>query len=218
MSANLSELFDQFSLRFLSKGRAVDGLWIGSYNNDDPKGARERAEAAFAFIKQYDPIQYKRILGHLKRIWVDIIPGSLACYKSQLDACVLDQRHVLSEDTSLESLASNIVHEATHARLQHWGIAYDEQRRSRIERICIGREVAFLKRLPNSEKLVKRAEYERDYCANTPEYFSNEKFHERHVEGSLQALRDLRAPNWFIALTTRLMRLRDATPPNYRTK
>jgi hypothetical protein len=43
-----------------------------------------------------------------------------------LNACLLDERVVASETTTLEWIASTIVHEATHARLEKWGIAQDK--------------------------------------------------------------------------------------------
>ncbi len=44
------------------------------------------------------------------------------------------------------SLASIIVHEATHARIDDRGIPYDEQRRDRIERLCRRQQQLFMQR------------------------------------------------------------------------
>ena len=173
MSTGLQLLFDKIALRFCSKGRVIDGVWIGSFNNDDPERARELAESAFTLIKHHDPIQYQRVCRHLRRIWVTLIPAYSGWYNARLDACVLSEKHVLSEDTSVEEIASTIVHEATHARLEHLGIQYDEKRRSSVEKICIGREVALLRRLQGCEKLLSQAAYKRQYYANHPEFFSN---------------------------------------------
>jgi hypothetical protein len=123
MSTGRKAIMDKLELRLVAKGRVIDGVWVGASDNDDPK-ARERVEAAFALIKNADIIQYKRILRHLKRIWIRIVTSSArACYRPSIDACALDERYVLSPDTSIEMIASSIVHEATHARLDHWAFA-----------------------------------------------------------------------------------------------
>ncbi len=208
MSVNLSAIIDKLALKFLSKGREIDGLWIGSLTDDDQGRARGRVEAAFALIKSTDPIQYRRTTRHLRRIWINVIPNGLAQYQSSIDACLIDERYVLSEETSIEMIASSVVHETTHARLDHLGIQYEEKKRSSIERICLGREVAFLKRLPGCEKLLQETVYARNYYAEMPEYFTNQKFNERAIDGIASAMRYLNAPSWFIKCTSRLSRRR----------
>jgi hypothetical protein len=80
-----------------------------------------------------------------------------------VQACVLDERYVLSETTTLEQIALTIIHEATHARLERCGIDYDEKLRQRIEAVCLRREFAFVAKLPNGAKL-------RDELARTLEW------------------------------------------------
>src|SRR2546427_9194317 len=48
-----------------------------------------------------------------------------------------------SPQTSAARLASTLVHEATHARLDRLGFRYAAERRARIEGICFRREIAF---------------------------------------------------------------------------
>jgi hypothetical protein len=216
MSTGLKLLVDKIVLRFCSKGRVIDGVWIGSAKNDDPKRAREAAESAFALIKLRDPVQYQRICRHLKRIWVTIIPTQFAWYSARLDACVLDERFVLAVDTPIERIASTIVHEATHARLEHLGVRYEEKRRPLIERICIGREVAFLKRLPNCEELVSHAEKRRKYFSSNPDFFSETQFKQRHLDGSVKALRDLGTPPWVINVVIASYRIMGKIPRDYQ--
>jgi hypothetical protein len=208
MSTGLKRLFDQIGLRFASKGRVIDGVWIDAIDEGDPDRARQKVEAAFALINQHDPIQYKRICRHLKRIWILFVPAKSGCYDAGFDACLLNEKYVLSDSVSVENIASTIVHEATHARLRHWGIRYEEKQRSPLERICIGREVALLKRLPNCDQLLSQTEYKRQYCATHPEFFSDTLALQRHIEGSLKALRELDTPAWVINVVIASYRIR----------
>ena len=80
-----------------------------------------------------------RIRRDLKRIWVFLVPDGLAEYKHALGACVLDERFVTNPETTIERIASVIVHEATHARMERCGIGYAEDQRARIEAVCFRR-------------------------------------------------------------------------------
>jgi hypothetical protein len=111
---------------------------------------------------------------------------------------VLDERFVADPATSVERIASAIVHEATHARLERYGIGYDEDRRARIEAICFRRELAFAARLPDSSGLQQViAEYLDWYPAN-PDYFRDAPAIERLTNGEIEMLRHIGAPNWLI--------------------
>ena len=60
---------------------------------------------------------------------------------------MLDERFVTNPETTIERIASVIVHEATHARMERCGIGYAEDQRARIETVCFRRELAFAVRL-----------------------------------------------------------------------
>src|ERR1700716_3483824 len=134
-------LADKFEL-WLSESRMIDGLWIGSAQWDS-EPALQRVEAALQLIERFAPLHYRRVKNNLCRIWVRLVPHGAGCYLHSLNACLLDERVVASETTTLEWIASAIVHEATHARLEKRGIHYDQAIRHRIERICARRELDF---------------------------------------------------------------------------
>jgi hypothetical protein len=128
----------------------------------------------------------------LKRVWIFLLPDGLAEYNHSLKACVLDERF------GVERIASAIVHEATHARLERCGIGYNEDLRARIEAICFRRELALAVRLPDSATLQQHiAEYLDWYQAN-PEYFRDAHFRERDSNGEIEMLRHIGAPDWLI--------------------
>jgi len=155
-------LADKFAL-WLSKGRVIDGLWVGSLRSDS-EPALQRVEAALRLIERFAPLHYRRVKNSLSRIWVRLVPHGAGCYLHSLNACLLDERVVASETTTLEWIASTIVHEATHARLEKCGIRYDEAVRLRIERICIRRELDFARHLSGIDALQEEITQRLDWC------------------------------------------------------
>lgn len=192
---------------WLSTGRKIDGLWVGT-TESKPHPALQRIEQALQLIKRHDAFSYSRVTNHLDRIWVHLLPGSGAAYETSLNACMIDERYVLGEQMTLERIASTIVHEATHARLDAWGIAYDEEKRTRIEAICLRRELYFRARLPDSDALREEVVRTLEWAATSRDYYSDASFQRRDDRGNVDTLRYLGAPRWLISLVLRMMRRR----------
>jgi hypothetical protein len=182
---------------WLSKGRTIDGLWVGSREAKPYPGLR-RVEDALLLIKCRDPLNYSRVACNLDRIWVHLIPYALAHYSLSLNACVLDERFVLRETTTLERLASVIIHETTHARLNGWGIDYEEKMRARIEAICLRRELNFLKRLPSTALLQEEITHTLEWHTTNQDYLSDANFRVHEDQGQVEMLRYLNVPNWLV--------------------
>lgn len=165
----------------------------------EPRTGLRRVEEALQLIKNRDSLHYSRVINNLERIWVRLLSGDLAHYERSLKACVFDERYVLLETTPIEWIASTIVHEATHARLEQWGISYvGEKKRARIEAICIRRELNFVAKLPQSEPLQEETVRRLEWCAGDHDHFSDASFQRREAHGQVEALRYLGAPDWFI--------------------
>jgi hypothetical protein len=194
----------RFDLWF-STSRSVDGLWIGA-TEGKPWPCLDRVEGALHLIRDCDPLNYSRVLKYLDRIWVRLIPSAQAHYERQLNACVFDERFVLSE--TAEEIASTIIHEATHARLERWGITYDEKIRRRIEAICIRRQLDFVSKLSGGEKLREDLSAALNWCFEDHDYFSAARFSERNDQGNIELLRHLGMPNWFVWMATKLVERR----------
>jgi hypothetical protein len=192
---------------WLSTKREVDGLWVGSIEDDPYQGLR-RVEDALQLIKRHDPLNYLRVTRNLDKIWVHLIPSAEAHYERTLNACVLDERYLLKEEMTLDRIASTIVHEATHARLERWGIIYEEESRYRIEAICLRRELNFLTKLPDSEHLQEEIAYALEWYATKQDYFSDRNDRERDDQGAPDALRYLGAPDWFVRCAMWIIRRR----------
>jgi hypothetical protein len=104
-------------------------------------------------------------------------------------------------------IASAIVHETTHARLERWGVAYDEAKRHRIEAICLRRELNFVSGLAGCEALQEERRRSLDYYSNNSEFFLDRNMDQRFHDGSLETLRHLGVPNWLVALISKLASL-----------
>jgi hypothetical protein len=164
----------------------------------EPHPALHRVEDALRLIKRHDPLNYSRIIHNLDRIWVHLIPSAAAHYERTLNACVLDERYVLEETMTLERIASTIVHEATHARLEGWGITYEEKSRYRIEAICLRRELNFLIKIPDGGPLREARARALEWCASDQDRLSDASFRKRQDLGSRETLRYLNMPNWLV--------------------
>jgi hypothetical protein len=182
---------------WLSTSREIDGLWLGT-TESKPHPALRRVEEALQLIKRHDMLSYSRVTRDLDRIWINLIPSGQAHYDRSLNACVIDERYVLPETMSIAKLASTIVHEATHARLDGWGVAYVEEKRARIEEICLQRELKFLARLPDSKPLQEEVVSTTDWVAQDRDYLSDASFRERKEEGEIETLRYLKTPDWLV--------------------
>lgn len=193
---------------WLSKSRVIDGLWIGSAQSDDPERALQRVEAALRLIEQSAPLHYRRIKTSLSRISVQLVPLGAGCYLHSLNACLLDERVVARETTTVEWIASAIVHEATHARLENWGIRYDEAVRLRIERICVRRELDFARHLSGVDALQEEISQRLDWCRDDSTFYTDQNMQEEMNQGIAETLRHLGTPEWAIALAFRARDLR----------
>jgi hypothetical protein len=180
----------------LCASRNIDGLWIGTLRGAEAAPILRRVEEALALIKRYDPLQYARVVRDLERVWVNLRPDARACFERSLQACVLDERYVAAAETTPETIAKTIVHEATHARIERYGIGYKEGERIRIEAVCLRRELAFAARLPEGASLQDEVARTMEWCAENPDYFSNASFQQRDTEGRIEALHYLGTPEW----------------------
>jgi len=196
------DVADRLGLWF-SKGRYFDGLWIGT-TVYEPEPCLRRVEDALRLIRRHDSLHYSRVIQNLERVWVHLVPSYRARYDPSLGACILNERYVLLETTTLEEIACSIVHEATHARLERCGISYEEKERSRIEAVCVRRELNFVAKLPHSESLREEIARTLEWCAGDHDYFSNVKFQQRNDEGMVEVFRYLGTPDWLIRFIFRM--------------
>jgi hypothetical protein len=113
----------------------------------------------------------------------------------------------LLKTTTVEWIASAIVHEATHARLEKLGIRYDEAVRQRIERICARRELDFARHLSGVDALQEEITWRLDRCSEENASYTDQNMWENTVQGNAEILRHLGTPEWVIALVFRARNL-----------
>jgi len=166
---------------------------IGDHSTDH---VLDRVQEALSVIRTYDPRRYARLRHQLQMIWVQLqVDGSLGSYDERIGACGLDLRYVVSAEVAPSDLASTIVHEATHARLNRFG--YSEPMRGRIEAVCRKEERAFSERLPQMERDKIRKKLER-WQGVKDDWWSDAVFRERYTEGIPETLRYMGVPGWFV--------------------
>ncbi len=184
---------DRLELRF-SKSKRVDGLWVG-VASFEPEPILRRVEEALCLIQTHDQLRYNRLIRDLERVWVRDIPGAIGNFNKSMRACTLDREFVVAEGSSPELIAVIIVHEATHARLDRCGIEYKEELRSRIEAVCIRRELAFAAKLPDGAQSRAQATSSLKLCA-AQKLWTNVAIAKRHDAAAVERLRQLGAPEW----------------------
>lgn len=171
--------YDRWELA-ASTGRELDGLWIGTMW-DDGEPLLRRVEEALALIRQHDARRYACLRRDLSRIWVRLLPGDRANFLAAARACQLDVRFVDDETVSIAELATTIVHEAAHARIDRC-VPYREDLRARIEAACRREELAFARRLPQAGEVLEEA---RSWLESPPpdDTWSRAAFRQRREEG-----------------------------------
>ena len=115
--------------------------------------------AALDVLYAVAPRQLEWLPDAVHSITVASVVGAAGCWRRDLRAILIDQGFALAPGTTPEDLASLIVHELAHARLERAGFEYVTSARARIERICILAERNFVARLPASrtrERLERR--------------------------------------------------------------
>jgi hypothetical protein len=152
----------------------------------------ERVTQALELIRTQDPRRFRNVQRFLRRIV--LVRGGGAAYHPGMSAYMLDWEWL---HISAPYIALQIVHESVHARLMKRGIRYREGDRRRIEELCVGEEIGFARRLPDSEPLVR---YVTDGLSSP--WWSDRQLHERRI----RQLRSYGWPRWVTAIYDLLFR------------
>jgi hypothetical protein len=173
------------------KHRRRDGIWIEYFDEK----AFERVCGALDAIKGAAPLWNRRVQRDIDRIVVTVLTsGAAAQYVSDINACEIDERFMLSDQCTRELAASVIIHESTHARLHHLGFTYSDDKRHRMEDICQRRELAFAAALADGAVIRESVEHRKSH----PWDLSHNGFARRRKSGEKEALRYMGAPEWLI--------------------
>ena len=158
------------------------------------KIAFQKLEEALSLIREYSPVRFTQLSGDVEKILVAGDPSFHGQYIRELNLIELYDDYVISSETTVEELASTLVHEAQHARQFRLGIGYDETERDRVERMCFLSERNFGRRIPSGSKVIEKAEAWLNISSG--HHFSNEA----RKEAKFEALEKLGCPAWLINL------------------
>lgn len=143
--------------------RIIHGLRV-EVNNTRPDVATERvfrrAEAILQLVRAVHPWRHAHLLRELRGILVERFPCR-AAYMRATRTCLLELTFMANESFSDAQVAASLVHEGTHARLDHlterYGVTSYDDAPARHERICRRAELAFGLALPDGGPVVARA-------------------------------------------------------------
>lgn len=119
------------------------------FDESEANRAIARVFAALDVLHAHAPQQLALILRVVHGLTVTRLAAARGQWRRDVRAALLDRDFVLAPDTTPKGLASVIVHELMHARLERAGFQPDDSNRARIERICCTASRNYIGRLPD---------------------------------------------------------------------
>ena len=137
------------------KATPVEGFEIGGFTvvveNSRPDIATgdvlERLDEAIALIKQHQPWRVRHLRRDLDQILVTRFPCRGA-YIPEKGTCITELTFLARRDITAATVASSIVHEGIHARVDRMGVRREGRDRAKEERLCRRAELDFGRALP----------------------------------------------------------------------
>jgi hypothetical protein len=171
--------------------------------------AKEKVGAAVRLVQAHSPKHHARIERFIPHVLVLGKRPYPAVYVAAQKMCHMLADWVLLPETSVERVASTLVHESCHGYLESLGIVYEEKLRQRIENVCFRTELAFARKAPGLEARAVELEA---WLRHDGSYWAETAFHQRRaaaMETNLQKLRETGAPKvivFFLSWLTRKKR------------
>lgn len=143
----------------VSRSRTVRGVTVDVVNTRpdiDTEHVFARLDDALGIIERHQPWYFR----HLVRDFARIAVRRYACrgaYFPDERTCLVELTFSVNPEFSTSQIASTIVHEAMHARLDRRGVAFTREIAARHERFCRRAEVELGMSLPDGEPIVERA-------------------------------------------------------------
>jgi hypothetical protein len=148
----LLQWIDRWVARGFSIRRTIAGFPTYIFAPRDSRGTvEERLEAALQLLAATRPKWLNRLRGLVSAIEVGPIMTSAGAWVASRDSIVLNTDFVSNLRRPVLHIAAAIVHEGTHARIEHWKVPYRADTKIRIERACLQQERGFLLELPQDE-------------------------------------------------------------------
>jgi hypothetical protein len=115
----------------------------------------------------------------------------------------LDEAYLSRPDRPIAQVASTIVHELTHARIEAAGIRYSLRWRLRIETACVRQQLLFLRSLPSTPEHDTLVAQYHVALANIADHYNPAASHER----DRRAARAIGMPLWLVSMASRVRAL-----------
>ncbi|HEU4880979.1 MAG TPA: hypothetical protein VFT45_02005 [Longimicrobium sp.] len=146
----------------LRKGTRVDvhGLAVVMHEADPvhSRACLDKVTAALDVVAEYDPRSLEAMRSHFSAIlvwsWMVAANGS---YLHSERLCMLWCDYVEDEDTEPARIAMTLIHELTHAKHARRARRGRPMDRAQAEWLCIGAELAFIRKVPETEHLRRAA-------------------------------------------------------------
>jgi hypothetical protein len=178
-----------------SRTRAYLGLTVAAFEPvaSDAETQFAKIVAALDLIATHHPRTIDRLRDDTDGILVFGTKSYTGQWMEDARLVFLAEEPVLDPSTPPLTIALILVHEAAHAWLTGRGFEYREDRRVRMEAISVRSEIAFARRVPDSEALL--ASLERALLRD-PSYWTDANFRARERETLVAS----GVPQWIIDL------------------
>jgi hypothetical protein len=181
----------------------IAGVEVGTFLPDtaDIAAIEAKTSDAFVLLSEYG----RRHLARVRTLADGVLllgtaVGAVGSWNGDARLIRLSQHFIANAETKPVHIAATIVHEATHAWLDHLGFSYAPHYRARIEAICYRAESAFARRIPGCESLA----LEYDMCAQVVLERPVEEWSDRAFRSRTAAeLSELGLPRWLANLLSR---------------
>jgi hypothetical protein len=107
----------------------------------------ERLDEALGLIERFQPWRFRHLQRDVDRIWIVRYPCRGAFLPDER-TCMTELTFLARRDITAAPVASSILHEGIHARIEGMGVRREGRDRAREERLCRKAELDFGQSLP----------------------------------------------------------------------
>ncbi len=143
----------------VSRTRSVRGVLVDVVNTRpdvDTEQVFARLDEALGIIERHQPWYFRHLVRDFARIAVRRYPCRGAYFPDER-TCLIELTFSVNPTFTTAQVASTIVHEAMHARLDRRGVAFTREIAARHERFCRRAEVELGMLVPDGQAIVERA-------------------------------------------------------------
>jgi hypothetical protein len=179
--------------------RLVSGIPVTVTSRDSRTAEAHwrKVEEGLELLRTHHTHGFEEVRRHIRRVIVGFLSTARAAWWGPPRVCMLSIEYFSQDTATAADVASSLIHEARHARLERLGFRYSAERRVRLETLCTRAEIAFAERLPDADIRVGAlkavlGQLDLLYSAANLQAGKVHAFREVHAPGWL-----VRAAEWF---------------------